>query len=50
MSQQQQPQPQYTQMPNQQALAGAFGGNSLQQVKAQANLDPQITRMMAMGA
>jgi hypothetical protein len=35
-------------MPNQQALAGAFGGNSLQQVKAQAN--PQITRMMAMGA
>jgi hypothetical protein len=48
MSQQPQPQPQYTQMPNQQELAGAFGGNSLQQVKAQAN--PQITRMMAMGA
>ena len=34
------------QMPNQQLLAGAFGGNAMQQVKAQAN--PSITRMMAM--
>ena len=42
--QQQQPQ-----MPSQQQLAGAFGGgNAMQQVKNQAN--PQITRMMAMGA
>lgn len=36
------------QMPNQQQLAGAFGGNSMLQVKAQAN--PAVTRMMAMGA
>lgn len=36
------------QLPNQQQLAGAFGGNGMQQVKNQAN--PQMTRMMAMGA
>jgi hypothetical protein len=36
------------QMPNQQQLAGAFGGSTMQQERQQAN--PQITRMMAMGA
>jgi len=35
-------------MPNQQQLAGAFGVSTLQQARQQAN--PQITRMMAMGA
>lgn len=39
---------QQPQLPNQQQLAGAFGGNGMQQVKNQAN--PQMTRMMAMGA
>jgi len=34
-------------MPNQQQLAGAFGGNSMQQNKVQGN--PHIARMMAMG-
>jgi hypothetical protein len=42
--------PQAPQEPNQQLLAQAFGGsgNTMQQVKAQAN--PHIARMMAMGA
>lgn len=35
-------------MPNQQQLAGAFGVSTMQQARQQAN--PQITRMMAMGA